>query len=97
MNNKLLSLVILAVPLSSSCKNQKEQAKDVTSHNRPNIVLIFADDMGYGDIQKYNPTSKFPTPNLNSLAESGMCFKDAHTNSAVCSPSRYGILTGRYA
>jgi len=97
MNNKLLSLVILAVPLSSSCRNQQERENNTTSQNRPNIVLILADDMGYGDIQKFNPTSRIPTPNLNSLAEGGMCFDDAHTNSAVCSPSRYGILTGRYA
>ena len=65
--------------------------------DKPNIVLILADDMGYGDIQAYNPNSKIPTPNLNSLADEGVKFMDAHTNSAVCTPTRYGLLTGRYA
>ncbi|MEX2568226.1 MAG: arylsulfatase [Cyclobacteriaceae bacterium] len=63
----------------------------------PNIVLILADDMGYGDVQAYNTNSKIPTPNLNRLAKEGMSFTDAHSNSAVCTPTRYGILTGRYS
>ncbi len=62
----------------------------------PNIVFILADDMGYGDIQAYNPASRIPTPNLNQLASDGMRFTDAHSGSAVCTPTRYGILTGRY-
>ena len=63
----------------------------------PNIVIVLADDMGYGDIQAYNHASKIPTPNLNSLAKLGMSFTDAHSPSAVCTPTRYGLLTGRYA
>lgn len=63
----------------------------------PNIIIILADDMGYGDIQAYNPSSNIATPNLNSLAEEGMKFTDAHTNSSVCTPTRYGLVTGRYA
>ena len=63
----------------------------------PNIVLVMADDMGYGDIQAYNQASKVPTPNLNELASEGMRFTDAHSPSAVCTPTRYGLLTGRYA
>jgi arylsulfatase A len=62
----------------------------------PNIVFILADDMGYGDIQAYNPKSKIPTPNLNRLAQQGIRFTDAHSGSAVCTPTRYGLLTGRY-
>jgi arylsulfatase A len=62
----------------------------------PNIVVILADDMGYGDVQALNPDSKIPTPNLNELVASGMSFTDAHTPSAVCTPTRYGLLTGRY-
>lgn len=62
----------------------------------PHIVFIFADDMGYGDIQRYNPYSRIPTPNLNRLVDEGMQFTDAHTSSSVCTPSRYGLLTGRY-
>lgn len=62
----------------------------------PNIVLILADDMGSGDVQALNPLSKIPTPNLNRLANDGMTFTDGHSPSAVCTPTRYGLLTGRY-
>lgn len=62
----------------------------------PNIIFILADDMGYGDIQAYNPKSKIPTPNLNRLVKEGVLFTDAHSGSAVCTPTRYGLLTGRY-
>ena len=64
---------------------------------KPNIVLILADDMGYGDIKAYNPDGKIPTPNLDTLAHSGMRFTDAHSPAAVCTPTRYAVLTGRYA
>ncbi|MBE9461544.1 sulfatase-like hydrolase/transferase [Dyadobacter subterraneus] len=63
----------------------------------PNIVVILADDMGYGDIKSFNPNSQIPTPNLDKLAGSGIKFTDAHSGSAVCSPTRYGLITGRYA
>lgn len=62
----------------------------------PNIVFILADDMGYGDARCYNPRSKAPTPNIDKLAAQGMRFTDAHTLSSVCTPTRYGLLTGRY-
>ena len=64
---------------------------------RPNIVVILADDMGYGDVHAYNADSRIPTPNLDALAEQGMRFTDAHSASGVCTPSRYALLTGRYA
>jgi len=64
---------------------------------RPNIVLILADDLGYGDVTAYNPQSKIPTPNLDRLAASGVRFTDAHAPSSVCTPTRYAILTGRLA
>ncbi|MGK0187379.1 MAG: arylsulfatase A [Verrucomicrobiales bacterium] len=63
---------------------------------KPNIVIILADDMGYGDVQALNPASMIPTPNLDRLSSAGMSFTDAHTPSAVCTPTRYGLLTGRY-
>jgi len=63
----------------------------------PNIVFILADDMGYGDVHTYNRESKIPTPNLDRLASEGVVFTDAHTPAAVCTPTRYGIVTGRYA
>ena len=62
----------------------------------PNIVFIMADDMGYGDVGCYNPDSKIPTPNMDQLAQEGIRFTDAHSPSAVCTPTRYGVLTGRY-
>ena len=74
-------------------------AAAITAHAaiKPNIVYILADDLGYGDVQCFNPQrGKIPTPNLDRLAEQGMSFTDAHSSSAVCTPTRYGILTGRY-
>ena len=62
----------------------------------PNIIYILADDLGYGDIAVYNPKSKIQTPNLDKLASEGMRFTDAHSPSSVCTPTRYGILTGTY-
>lgn len=62
----------------------------------PNVLLIYADDLGYGDLACYAPESKIPTPHLNALARDGMRFADAHSSSAICSPSRYALLTGRY-
>ena len=64
--------------------------------SRPNIVYIMADDMGYGDLGCYNPDSRIPTPNIDRLAREGVRFTDAHSPSAVCTPTRYGVLTGRY-
>jgi len=63
---------------------------------KPNIVFVLADDLGYGDVQALNARSKVPTPHLNRLARQGMTFTDAHSPSAVCTPTRYGALTGRY-
>ena len=64
--------------------------------DRPNIVFIMADDMGYGDAGCFNANSKIPTPHMDRLAKQGMRFTDAHTPSSVCTPTRYGVLTGRY-
>jgi len=63
----------------------------------PNILYILADDMGWGDLGCYNAQSKIPTPNLDRLASQGVRFTDMHSPSSVCTPTRYGILTGRYA
>ena len=64
---------------------------------KPNIVFILADDLGYGDARCYNAQSKIPTPHLDRLAREGMRFTDAHSPASVCSPTRYALLTGRYA
>ncbi len=67
------------------------------ANERPNIVLILADDFGVGDIQALYPENKIATPHLDRLVQQGMVFTDAHSPSAVCTPTRYGLLTGRYA
>jgi len=68
------------------------------SQNRPNIVIIIADDMGYGEVQALNPErSIVPTPNLDRLVQEGMTFTDGHSGSSVCTPSRYSLMTGRYS
>ncbi len=92
---KLNSIIILYLILLSSfillgCDNDKQNKK-------PNIILFLADDLGYGDLQCYNSKSKIPTPNINELAKDGMLFSDAHASSSVCTPTRYGLLTGRYS
>ncbi len=63
---------------------------------KPNVVFILCDDLGYGDVRSLNPNSKIATPNMDKLADGGMAFTEAHSSSAVCSPTRYGIMTGRY-
>lgn len=78
-------------------KDRRSAAADGgTEPSRPNILYILADDMGYGDVACLNPESKIPTPNMDRVAREGMRFTDAHASSAVCTPSRYSILTGRY-
>ncbi len=83
---RLLQIVIAVfITINYSC------AKD----NHPNIIVINADDLGYGDLGCYGAT-KVQTPNIDKLASEGRIFTDAHSASAVCSPSRYGLMTGRY-
>lgn len=64
--------------------------------SKPNVILIMADDLGIGDISPTNPDCKIKTPQLQKLANEGITFLDAHTPSSVCTPTRYGLLTGRY-
>ena len=81
--------------LTSACSGT--ESSDTTPRARPNILLILADDLGYGDLGAYNPDSRIPTPNLDRLAAEGMRLTDAHSPSSVCTPTRYALLTGRYA
>jgi arylsulfatase A len=64
---------------------------------RPNIVYILTDDHGYGDVSRLNPAGRIPTPHIDRIAREGIVFSDAHSGSSVCTPTRYGILTGRYS
>ncbi len=63
---------------------------------QPNVLILYADDLGFGDLGVQNPASKIPTPNLDALARSGMRFTDGHSSSGICTPSRYALLTGRH-
>ncbi|MBG70750.1 MAG: arylsulfatase, partial [Roseibacillus sp.] len=67
------------------------------AREKPNILFILADDLGYGDVGCYNPESKVPTPHLDQLAREGLLFTDAHSPSTVCTPTRYSVMTGRMA
>ena len=99
MNQKLVVrlisfIIVLIVAVILVVKNLNQPK---TNQRLPNIVFIMADDMGYGDVEALNPDSKIPTPNMNRIAEEGMYFSDAHSYSGVCTPTRYGVLTGRCA
>ena len=64
--------------------------------SKPNFIFILCDDLGYGDVQILNKEGKIPTPNMDRIGREGMIFTDAHTSSSVCTPTRYGVMTGRY-
>jgi len=81
-------LIIVSSYVLSGCNSQRSQY--------PNIVIIYADDLGYGDISCQNSESKIKTPNIDKLAHDGIRFTDAHSAAAICTPSRYSLLTGRY-
>ncbi|MGJ8630583.1 MAG: sulfatase family protein [Glaciecola sp.] len=89
--------ITLAVFSCSYSENERLKAEHKQAHGLPNIVIILADDLGIGDVSIYNDNSKIPTPNMDAIAAAGIHFTDAHTPSAVCTPTRYGLLTGRYA
>ncbi len=83
---------LMLIPIFAACFGLIVQAAD-----KPNIVYILADDLGYGDVQCLNPErGQIPTPHMDQVAAEGMTFTDAHTTSSVCTPTRYSILTGRY-
>jgi len=91
-----LSWPRLALPLAALTAMAFGPLAVGAEKSRPNIVFILADDLGYGDVKAINPEGKIATPRLDRLASQGMAFTDAHTSSAVCSPTRYGVITGRY-
>ncbi|ANW97460.1 arylsulfatase [Wenyingzhuangia fucanilytica] len=88
MRNKIILVIVALLMFSVSAQTSKNK--------KPNIIYILADDLGIGDLSVYNENSKINTPHLDKLAAEGMRFTDAHTSSSVCTPTRYGILTGRY-
>ena len=89
--NRFNLIIIVALGLAT-CRTQVAQA------DKPNIVFVLCDDLGYGDIHCLNPErGKIPTPAVDQLAKEGMIFTDVHSGSSVCTPTRYGLLTGRYS
>ena len=88
MMKKLLIFIIVFGHLLNGCKSENK-------HRKPNIIIIYADDLGYGDVSAYG-MGILKTPNIDKIAKGGILFKKGYSSSATCSPSRYGLLTGRY-
>lgn len=90
-----LIIIIAFLSFSSFCQscNTNVGTNDL---NKPNVIIIYTDDLGYGDLSCYNPESKIITPNIDKLAGEGMKFTDVHSAASFCTPSRYSILTGTY-
>ena len=93
---KMTSAVMCLLSVGAIAAGAGPSGAGQNSGSKPNIVLILADDLGYGDPVCYNKKSKALTPNIDRLAREGLRFTDAHTPAAVCTPTRYGVLTGRY-
>jgi arylsulfatase A len=97
--NILIISVCLLILVGGSmicCTIKRKAEEKGMAKETPNVILVFTDDLGYGDVSCYNPESKVRTPNLDRMAAQGMRFTDAHTSASVCTPSRYSLLTGRY-
>ncbi|MBO9561559.1 MAG: sulfatase-like hydrolase/transferase [Niastella sp.] len=90
-------VTLVAIGILGVSATRKERHQPTAAADKPNIIYILTDDMGYGDLSCLNKESKITTPVMDKLAKEGVVFTDAHSNSAVCTPTRYGILTGRYA
>ncbi len=91
--SKIFNSLIVGLLFCLGVCNAKSQ-----NEGKPNIVIVLCDDLGYGDVQILNPErGKIPTPQIDNFAKEGMIFTDAHSGSSVCTPTRYGLLTGRYS
>ncbi len=88
---RLIFLSTLMLLILGSCSLSKQEI------HKPNIIIIYTDDQGYGDVSALNPEAKFRTPNIDKLANEGVIFTDGHSSDGVCTPSRYSLLTGRYS
>ncbi|WP_242203078.1 sulfatase family protein [Aestuariivivens insulae] len=96
MKIKLIIVALCICILQVSCDKKQKKEIEQETVNPPNIVYVLADDLGIGDVKAFNANGKIETPNLDKLSADGIIFTDAHTSSSVCTPTRYGILTGRY-
>jgi arylsulfatase A len=91
MKKKFTLSGIILCSLLFGCSANKDKVE------KPNIVIIYTDDQGYGDVSALNPNAKFQTPNIDKIADEGIVFTDGHSSDGVCTPSRYTLLTGRYS
>ncbi|MEQ9287615.1 MAG: arylsulfatase [Cyclobacteriaceae bacterium] len=91
MNLVSVALMMIVSTLLSKCTPKTENPSN------PNIIIIYTDDQGSGDMSALNPDAKFRTPNMDRIANEGVVFTDGHSSDAVCTPSRYSLLTGRYS
>ena len=89
IQNTMATAVLAAMALGAATPR-------VFGSDRPNIIVIYTDDQGFGDVSCLNPEARFQTPNLDRLAKEGVNFTNGHSAGTVCTPSRYGLLTGRY-
>lgn len=89
-SKKALLVSSLILLIFTCCTSEKK-------YHKPNIIIIYTDDQGCGDVSALNPDAKFKTPNIDRLANEGVVFTDGHSSDAVCTPSRYSLLTGRYS
>lgn len=95
MKNSLSVYIFTVLVLISGC-NSKEKTTQSNKESKPNVVIIYTDDLGYGDVSCYGAT-KIQTPNIDKLAALGIMFTNGHSSSSSCTPSRYSMLTGGYA
>ena len=97
MSRRLYSFVVIIFGLTlAACQNDGAIKPSSPHSERPNIIIIYVDDLGYGDLSSYGAIG-VKTPNVDKMAEGGVRFTDAHSSSATCTPSRYSLLTGEYA
>ncbi|MEZ6015998.1 MAG: arylsulfatase [Planctomycetota bacterium] len=92
--SRLALAALLATPMLVEGARASPAAQEAAQ--RPNIIIVYADDMGFGDLGAQNPASKIPTPNMDRLAREGTRFNDAHSSSGICTPSRFALLTGTH-
>ncbi|NOR75225.1 MAG: sulfatase-like hydrolase/transferase, partial [Draconibacterium sp.] len=93
-NSRIAILIFAIIIIFASCNSTKRQ-EEKAQNEKPNIVIIYTDDLGYGDVSAYGAT-EIQTPNIDKLAKGGVMFTDGHASSATCTPSRYALLTGVY-
>ncbi len=93
----VITLIGCTFLFNLQCTQKPETQNVEAQSDRPNVIIIYADDLGYGDLTCYNPDSKIATPNIDKLALEGKMFTDAHSSASFCTPSRYSILTGKYS